>query len=432
MVKTVNSLFKRIFIANWQRKLISLFLATFIWFLVNQSLISTKTIGNIPVRVINIPPGKTVVDLQSDGILTKRQTLTLIGNKKVLDELTSNDLEIVIDAQNQKGEWPAPITRRNLSSLNPDINITKGISRVAPTSQTIRLTKLVSEKIPVFITQPIGEAPREYQFLDVWPYQLTMNVSGPEEIVKRLKAKGVRLTFDLSDISKSELDALTARVDSVKGDEVSLFIPEQWKRVSIPTLSDTPLEIDDPRAKDLRIDFARVSLLPIKSRIPIVLYFPTETLSVYNPNTVTIAPSSFAEKINGLDLFSEPLFAKGVSQLFVQVIEEMMQIAVVIEPISDRQQLVWSVEFINPRLLEDRYVSRMMSDVSDEEVRDLQPLLREEYLRNRFRSYMNRFQLFKSDEKRLELNIQLENNQVVIREGSLPLPNSAFLLNSTL
>lgn len=423
----MRSLFKRIFLDNWQRKTISLFLAVIIWLLVNQSLITSKTISNIPVRVINIPSGKTIVDLQSDGILTKRATLTLVGNKGVLDELTSNDLEVLIDAQNKKGEWIAPITRRNLSSLNPEINLAKGINRVSPTSVIVRLTKLVSEKIPVFITKPIGEAPREYQFLDIWPYQLAMNISGPEEVVKRLKAKGVRLTFDLSDISKSELDSLSARSDSVRGDEVSYFVPEQWKRVSIPLLSDTPIEIDDPRAKDLRIDFARVSLLPIKSRIPIVVYYPTETLSLYNPNTISIAPSNLIEKINGLDLFIEPLFAKGVSQLFVNVIEEMIQIVVVIDP-TDHHQLSWSIEFINPRLLEDRYVSRMMADVSEEEVRDLQPLLREEYLRNRFRSFMNRFQLYKSDEKRLELNIQLENNQIVIREGSLPLPNSSLLL----
>lgn len=428
MVETVKSLFKRIFIDNWPRKVISLFLAAIIWFLVSQSLISSKTIGNIPVRVINIPPGKTVQNIQSDGVLNKRQTLTLIGNKTVLDELTSNDLEIVIDAQNMTKGGLIPITRRNLNSLNPEINIGKGVSRVAPTSQLIELTKLVSEKIPVFITHPIGQAPSDYQFLDIWPYQLTMNVSGPEEIVKRLKAKGARLNFNLSDISKSELDALSPRNDSVKGDEVSFFVPEQWKRVNIPDLSDTPIEIDDSRAKDLRIDFARVSLLSIKSRVPVVLYFPTDSLSLYNPNTVSVASSNLIEKINGLNLFSQSLFAKGVSQLFVQVVEEMMQIAIVVDPSADPKQLVWSVEFINPRLLEDRYVSRMMSDVSNEEVRDLQPLMREEYLRNRFRSYMNRFQLFKADGKRLELNIQLENNQVLMKEGSLPLPNSAFLI----
>ncbi len=424
----MKNLLRKLFIDNWQRKTISLLLAIIIWLLVNQSLISSKTISNIPVRIINIPTGKTVVDMQSDGVLSRRVSITLVGTKKLLQELTSSDLEVVIDAQSKKGEWIAPITRRNLSSLNPEVNLSKGVSRVAPTSVIIRLTKLISEKIPVFITQPIGEAPREYQFLDIWPYQLNMNVSGPEEVIKRLKAKGVRLTFDLSDISKSELDALSARTDSVKGDEVSFFVPERWKRVSIPLLSDVPIEIDDMRAKDLRIDFARVSLLPIESQIPVIAYFPMESLSIYNPSTVSFASSPLIKEIYGLHLFSEPLFAKGVSQLFAEVVEEMMQIVIVVEPMGDKGQLTWAIEFINPRLLEDRYVSKMMADVSNEEGRDLQPLLREEYLRNRFRSYMNRFQLFKSDEKRLELSIHLENHQIHIQEGSPPLPNSSFLL----
>ncbi len=204
----MKSLLKRLFYSNWQRKSISLILAIIIWFIVNQSLTTSRAISNIPVRVINIPTGKTIVDLQSNGTLTKRVTLTVVGNKTLIDELTSNDLEVVIDLENQKstGEWYTTITRRNLISLNPEINLTKGITRVSPTNVHIRLTKLVSEKIPIFITQPIGEAPKDYQFLDVWPYQLSLNVSGPEEVVKRLKAKGIRLTFDLSDITKADLD----------------------------------------------------------------------------------------------------------------------------------------------------------------------------------------------------------------------------------
>ncbi|NGX45703.1 MAG: hypothetical protein K940chlam2_00882 [Chlamydiae bacterium] len=423
----MKEFFRRLFFESWQRKLISIILAVIIWIMVNQSLIATKTISNIPVRVINIPPEKTIVELQSDGTLTKRVTLTLVGNKTLLDELNSNDLEVVLDAAGHKGEWVATISRRNLSSLNPELNLLKGVSRVSPANVIIRLTKLVSEKIPVFITQPIGEPPRDYQYLDVWPYQLTLNVSGPEEVVKRLKTKGVRLTFDLSDISKAQLDTLHARADSVKGDEVSFFVPDQWKRVSLPLLSDTPIEIDDPRAKDLRIDFVRVSLIPINSKLPVDLFFPTEALETYNPKKITMAPSPLIEEMNGLNVFSKPLYAKGVSHLFVRVVEEMVQMTVIVDPAAATQSLNWSVQFINPRLLEDRYVSRMMSDVSDEEVRDLQPLLREEYLRNRFRSYMTRFQLFNPDDKRLELLIKLENDKVLIEEGSQPLPHNSII-----
>lgn len=427
MDQKVKSLLQRLFFDNWQRKSISLILSIIIWFIVNQSLITSRTISNIPVRVINIPTGKTIVDLQSNGTLTKRVTLTIVGNKTLIDEMTSNDLEVVIDLDHQKstGEWYTTITRRNLISLNPEVNLTKGVTRVSPTNVHIRLTKLVSEKIPVFITQPIGEAPKDYQFLDVWPYQLSLNVSGPEEVVKRLKAKGIRLTFDLSDITKADLDHLRTRADSSAGDEVTFFVPDSWKRVNIPLLSDTPIEIDDPRAKDLRIDFVRISLIPLRSLIPLSLYFPTETLNDLNPKEITFGSSQFIEKINGLEVFSKPLNAKGVTPLFVRIVEQMMQMSITVDPTKETQLLNWSVEFINQRLLEDRYVSLMMSDASEEEVRELQPLVREEYLRNRFRSYMNRCQLYTSDDERLDLKIYLDNQQVKIEEGTKTLPTTS-------
>ena len=117
----MKSLLQRLFFDNWQRKSISLILSIIIWFIVNQSLITSRTISNIPVRVINIPTGKTIVDLQRNGTLTKRVTLTIVGNKTLIDEMTSNDLELVIDLDHQKstGEWYTTITRRNLISLNP-------------------------------------------------------------------------------------------------------------------------------------------------------------------------------------------------------------------------------------------------------------------------------------------------------------------------
>lgn len=425
----MKSLLVKFFIDNWKRKSVAVILSIFIWFQVNQQLITTKSIANVPIRVINIPAEKTVMNLQSNsGMLTKRAQLTMTGNKNVLDELNSSDLEIVIDAHGHEDDWRVEISRRNLISLNPNVDINKGITRVTSPPLFIQMTKLVTEKIPIYITQPIGEAPKGYQYLDVWPYQLSLNVSGPEEAVKRYKTRGVRLTFDLNNITKAELDALRHRPDSPQGDEVTFFVPDQWKRVTIPLLSDTPIEIDDPKAKDLRIDFIRVSSIPIKARIPLSLYFPTETLSEYNPEKITWGKSPLIETYNGLQIFSQSLFAKGVSQRFVRVVEQFIQLSITVDPIKENQSLNWSIEFINPRLLEDRYVSLSMSDVSDEEIRELSPLVREEVLRNRFRSYMNRFQLYKQDEKRLELNVKLENAKVVVEEGSASLYNTNYFM----
>lgn len=114
-------------------------------------------------------------------------------------------------------------------------------------------------------------------------------------------------------------------------------------------------------------------------------------------------------------LLSIPLYAKGVNDVFLQVVRNMMEIIVVYPPNSDNQ-FEWSVQFINPKELEDRYVSIVLSDTSDKEIRELQPELRQKYLRNRFRNYMNRFQLFKANDKLLELSFELKGNQIIVSE----------------
>lgn len=412
----MRTLFKILFVQNWQRKLISVGVAVVVWLAVNHSLTSTKTLSNIPVRLVNIPAGKTVEGMQSNGVLAKRITLSLSGNKNTLNELSSDDLEVVIDASDKADEWIASIGTKNLISMHPEIDISKAISRVTHQSFILRTAKLITEKIPVLITRPIGEAPRDYQFLDVWPYKLNLTVAGPEEVVKELKAKGLKLTFNLNDINKSHLDSLNAQRNVTQGDVVSYFVPEQWKQFALPHLSDAPIEINDPQAKALRIDFIRSNLLPVDKPIPLSLFVPPEYSSVINPENLKIDCSSFIHKKDGLYLTTTPLCAKGVGLPFLKTVRDMLQIVVIVTPKTEEPSLEWSLQFINPRLLEDRYVSMLITDITDDEIRDLQPLLREEYLRNRFRSYMNRFQLSWPDDSRLDLKIELKGNTVFIKE----------------
>jgi hypothetical protein len=418
----VKTLFYKLFIEHWARKLIALILAVMTWLVVNQTLTATRNISTIPVRIINIPAGKTIEGMQPNGRLLKKVSLTLVGNKTILDELTPYDLEVVLDAAGKPNEWVATISKKNLVSLNPEIDLSKGISRVHLPNFVIRMTKLVTEQIPIIITQPIGEAPRGYQFLDVWPYRLSLSVSGPEEIIKRLKLKKQKITFNLNDINKTQLDSIMNRANPSQNDVVSYYVPEQWKQINIPILSDAPIEIDDPKAKALRIDFVRCSLFTVEKPIPVILFFPEKTLETLNPDTISLAPGDVINQVYGATLMTIPLFASGVDRLFLEIVENMMQIVIIVAPKSEKSSLDWSIEFINPRLLEDQYVSSLMSDVSDDEVRLLQPSMREEYLRNRFRSYMNRFQLVKTDETRLELAIFLKDDLIEVHETNILAP----------
>ena len=414
----MKSLLYKLFIDHWPRKLVSIILAIIIWLVVNHTLITTRNMSNVPIRVIHLPPGKTVEGMQSNGRLAKKLTVTIVGNRALIDELTASDLEIVVDAAGKPDEWIVTASPKNLNCINPEIDISRGITRVYYPNFTVRMTNLVTDQILIVITHPIGEAPRGYQFLDVWPYHLTLTVSGPEEVIKRLKLKEQRITFNLSDISKSQLDAIALKSES-RSDVVSFFIPDQWKQINLPILSEAPIEINDPVAKALRIDFVRCNLIPINSPIPLSLFIPTDNLQNFNPLNVSITPNKIVQFKHGIPFITSPLYANGVDNLFLQIVREMIEIVIIVAPHSEQKSLDWSVQIVNPRQLEDRYVSTLMSDVSNRDIRMLQPALREEYLRNRFRSYMNQFQLFRADDTKFDLTISIKDNHIQIEESQL-------------
>jgi hypothetical protein len=412
----MKTLLIRLFIENWPRKLISLILSMLIWMMVSRSMTINKVIPNIPVRVSNLSPDKTIEGMQINGILNKRISLTLVGHKTALDEITGRDLEIVIDAKDKSQEWIALIEKKNLVSLNPDFDIAKHVSRVLPTEMIVRQSKLISERIPVTVTQPIGEVPKGYQLLDIYPYQLSVTVNGPEEAVKRLKTRGLKLTFNLNDIRQEDLDVLQNRSGT---DEISFFVPNSWKKIPLPFLSETPIEIDDPLAKILRIDFSRKDLLPIDFPVPITVFFPPNFSNTINPETYSLAMNTFITKKNGIKIFNAPLYAQGVSQLFLDTVKDMIQMVIIAAPKSERETLLWNTQFMYPHELEDRYVAKVISE-SNEIAYDMQPNLLEDYLRNRFRSYMNRFRLYTPDNHKLSLKIELKAHAISVTPQNYP------------
>lgn len=414
----MKTLLIRLFIENWQRKLVSLILAMIIWMVVNHSMTATKVVDGVPVRVINLPPEKTIEGMQVNGILNQRASLTLTGAKSTLDGLTGKDLEVVLDASGKLEDWVASISNKNLVSVNPELNIGKAISKVVSNDLIIKPCKLVSEKIPVRIMPPIGEAPKGYQFLEAWPYNLWITVNGPEESVKKTKARGLKLTFNLSNITRDELDTLTASKEGGQSDEVSYFVPNAWKKISLPLLSDTLVEIDDPQANTLRLDFSRQDLLPIESAIPVTVFFPPKYSHTLNPDTYALAMGEFIQKRHGIKMITTPLFAQGVSRLFLETVKDMIEIVVIAAPKSERETLLWNAQFMYPHELEDRYVAKVMAE-SNDELGDLQPHLREDYLRNRFRNYMNRFRLYTPDNKKLSLKIELQANGISVTPQNL-------------
>jgi hypothetical protein len=306
-----------------------------------------------------------------------------------------------------------------LICVNPEFDLAKIVSKVTPVEMILRQNKLVTEKIPVQVTHPIGEEPKGYQFLDVWPYKLYLTVHGPEDTVKAIKSRGLKLTFNLNDIDQSELDALQTSGKGEQADVTSFLVPDSWKRISIPQLSETPVEIDDLQAKALRIDFSRQNQIPIGFSLPITVFFPPKFSHTINPETYNLATSDFIVKKNGIKLFNAPLYAQGVSPLFLETVKDMIQIVIIASPKSERETLLWNAQFMYPHELEDRYVAKVMAQ-SNNDLLDMQPLLLEDYLRNRFRSYMNRFRVYTPNKNKLSLKIELQANSISVTPQNYP------------
>lgn len=417
----MEPLINSFFTYQWQKKLAALLAAAVIWIYVSHSITSTKTIPFVPIRVINLPTDKTIQGLLPNGFLAKRTTLTLTGTKDVVEQLEPGDLEIILDVSNQPNEEIVQISKKNLVSLNPDVNLGKHVTSVSHPEFIIRMSEMLTEKIPITIHRPLGEAPKGYEFLDNWPLTLTQTVSGPHDQVLNLKNQGLELTFNLNDISKEQLDALQS--NGPYDDEVSFFVPDQWKKVIVPFSSRGPESINDPDAKYLHLSFLRQQLIPIKSDLPLHIYYPLKYSAQINPDTYALAPNSFIQMKNHIAVLKLPLFVSNVSKLFVEIVKDNVELEIVTAPKTEREKLEWGVGFIDNTHLEDTYVAFLLSNMrtasghSQAKVQE-----REKYFRQRFRNYMQRFTLYLTQEQKLELESTLDNQQILIHIPHVSIP----------
>lgn len=407
MESLINALF-----FQWQKKLLALLIAAVIWFFVNHSIISSKTVPSVPIRVINLPTDKTIQGLLPNGFLSKRATLTLSGTKSVIEQLEAGDVEIILDVSNLPNDGIVQITKKNLISLNPNINLPTHVTSIHHPEFVIQMSHILTEKIPILIHSPTGKAPKDFEFLDIWPIQLMQTVSGPQEQVLNLKNQGLEITFNLNDISKEQLDALQAK--SLYLDEVIFPIPEEWKQIHIPFSSREKEPINDPEAKDLHITFLRQRMLPIKNHLPIHVFYPLKFSETINPQTYGLAPSPFIQFKNELPILIIPLFANNVSTLFLDIVKDNIEIAIVAAPQTEREYLEWSVNFIDDSHLEDTFVGLLMSQSKPSDVAHHHNRDKENHFRNRFRLFMQRFTLFLSPQYQLELQSRLDNGKIRI------------------
>lgn len=405
----------RSFIHNWQQKLVALASALVIWFFVSHSIIETKVIPGVPIRIVNLPAEKTILGLNPNGLLSKRVTLTLTGTKDVIHDIEPGDLEALIDASMiDHDDWIVQINKKNLVSLNPAIDLKNHISQISHTEHVIRIRPLVTDKVPITIQPPTGKPPEGYEYLDIWPQRMMQTITGAEEEIQNLKITGLEVTYDLNQITKADLDGTKASQNHLQDDEISFMIPNKWKKITIPFHNNAQEDFNDPEAQILRIDFLRKELLPIKNVIPIRVFYPLKFSELINPSTYRLELSHHIQEKNHLTFFSHPLFARGVSRLFLDVIRENMEITIMAAPKSERELLHWTLDIVDASTLEDIYVAFLISHLNN--LKNPEPITknRELLFRNRFRDYVQKLTLFSSPDDKLHLEGKLENNTIQV------------------
>jgi len=441
----MEGIFKKLIVGNFQRKLFSVFVALAIWIFVNNSITSTRVFTRVPIRVVNLPADKTIRGLMPNGVLERKMTITLTGTKDVIDRLDSQDFEVVIDASDKGDEWVVQVSKKNIVSLNPDIELMHNITHLSHSEFVIHLSKLITEKVPIFMLPPKGEPPEGYQFLDIWPQKLYQVVSGPEEDVKSLQEQGLEITFDLGNVSKEDLDALSGGAEDTP-DEVSFIVPDSWKKVRIPFLNNSLQLVNGQEAKQLRIDFLRKSILQLDVRIPVRIYYPTPLLDKINPESLSLRSGGLLTDEKGVMILATPLYVNDVSRLFLDIVKDRLEVVLVPEQIDKKFAFSWQVQFIEPDQLEDSYILHMMPTQKVEQTRYgmmtpgastnatintpslINPLarqhqvLREKYLRARFREYTQRFLLLYGKDDPFEIDITVENHKVYVNGKGISHP----------
>lgn len=410
----MEALISNLFIHNWQRKLVAAMAALIIWLFVNQSITDTKTIPNVPIRIVNLPADKTILGLLPNGVLTKRINLTLSGTKDVIDELEPGDVEVVLDASMaNQDEWIVQINKKNLVSLNPSIDLLHHITAISHNELVIKLSRLITAKIPITILSPVGEPPPGYEYLDFWPQKLTQTMSGPEEEIQKLKEHGFDLTFDLSEIRPEEL-ATIKNAGTSQEDEIRFLVPNKWKQISIPFQNHTLVEINDPEAQYLRIYFLRKQTLPLEKELPLSVFYPAQTSAALNPDTARIAPGKHVNFQHSIPYLTLPLYVKDVSQLFLNIVRDNLQLTIIAASPKEREVLEWSLEVIGAHELEDIYVAYLVSKLTTGKTTTAIPKKRELLIRKRFQDYIQRLTLYVNPEQPLNLESSLEDNKIVI------------------
>jgi hypothetical protein len=399
------------FFYRWREKLIAIVLASIVWYFVNQTIVVSKTIPNIPVRILNIPQDRVISGILPNGVYQNRVKLTLTGTRQVLENIEPGDLEVVLDANGAPDEWPVEISKKNLVSLNPDFDLNRHIREVSQPDLVIRLSRLTTADVPIYVVPPKGDAPEGYALLDISPRALVQSLTGPKDELQGLEKSGIALEFDLSKITKEELDKLP-----VKEGKVLLPILPAWKKIKVPWMGSGYIPMNSSDSSKMEMVFLKKEAFHLHTYLPLLVAYSIEQDVALNPKTAPLEEKGLVGQKEGISYLNLPLSIVGTDLHFAHLIAPHLAIVIDAEK-SNRAELPWDLVALASQELEDRYVNELKDNMLSVEWGESE---REERLRQYFRTYLSTMRLVKEGGEPLILDIKRTSEGITVENGDRP------------
>jgi hypothetical protein len=205
---------KKIILENWKLKLLSIMLATMLWFVVFL-MGETKKEISVPVSVVNLNKGHIIMKMDMAKV-----DITLTGRVSVLKDIKENDVRVSLSASNiQEGENVLNITKSN-------VQIPRGvqIGDIKPSSTKIDIDRIIEKKVQITVKLDrrwMGV----YEVKSWFPDYVT--VEGPKRIWEK---KTFIETLPVNDELKRVEETVTVSFD-MEGLQASAIKPDTVKVV---------------------------------------------------------------------------------------------------------------------------------------------------------------------------------------------------------
>jgi YbbR domain-containing protein len=410
----MRSILKKIFIANWQRKLISLILAIIVWLLLNNLIITTKSFNEIPVKVTSMPSGFTMDHMLSDNYLDFKVPIQITGKKNFLDSISSSDLEIVVDGQHKIKDWIVQLNKNNLKIKSSKKDFLKNIKSIEHDEFILKPTNIISEKCSVLVNVK-GNPPIGYEFINVYPRTFHITVYGSQRSIEKIKKEGIYLNVDLNMISEEDLESIIEDDHLQTKDEIIFSVPNSWKKINLPSQLNSYYQLDNSNSELLYINLIKKNPVQISNSLPISFFInPKQNLKSLIHN-YEIVENEYITKVNDIYLLKMPIYVSGVSDILLNLIKDMIQVSIFPSNKNSSTKYNWSCQIINVKKIEEEYVQKASQIYLNHSTINQDPNYIST-LKNLFKASVNNFKLCTKDGKDLSLDIRVddENQKIYI------------------